>query len=144
MENLYMQEQNRRCSTNICPERVSACKKIIFAELKGTLHGRVTITMICVSSRYWILSCTQQAKYVIHNCYDCKKHRALPYPTPNPGSLPLERIELSMLFQIIGTDHAGLFCYRTKSKKESKAYNILVTCSVRRAVHWKLAGNLTS
>ena len=80
----------------------------------------------------------------MHKCYGCIKHRGLPYPTPKPEPLRLERIELSMPFQIIGTDYDGLFCYRTKSKKESKAYIILVTCSVSRTVHLELAENLTS
>ena len=111
---------------------------------KRTLHEEATIKMTCVRSSYWILPLRQQTKSVIRKCYGCKKHRALSYPTPKPESLPLGRTELSMPFLIVDTDYAGRLCYCTKSKKGSKAYILLVTCSVTKAVHLELAGNLTS
>ena len=125
-----MQGQNRRCSPNIYSKR--------------TLHEEATIKMTCVRSRYWILSLRQQTKSVIRKCYGCKKHRALPYPTPKPGPLPLGRTELSMPFLIVDIDYAARLCYCTKSKKGSKAYILLVACSVSKAVHLELAENLTS
>ena len=42
----------------------------------------------------------------------------MPYPTPKPGSLPLERTELSMPFLIIGRDYAAPIYYPFKSKKK--------------------------
>ena len=126
------------------PKESPLAEKIIFAEHKKTLHGGVTITMTSVRSTYWIPSLRQQTKSVIRKCYGCKKYRALPYPTPKPGPLPPERTELAMPFQTIGTDYAGPIYYRTKSKKESKAYILLFACSVSRAVHLELAENLTS
>ena len=49
-----------------------------------------------------------------------------------------------MPFQVIGTDYAGPIYYRTKSKKESKAFILLFSCSLNRAVHLELTPNLTS
>ena len=49
-----------------------------------------------------------------------------------------------MHFQIIGTDFAGPIYYRTKTKKESKAYILIFSCSVSRAVHLELIPNTTT
>ena len=73
-----------------------------------------------------------------------KKHRARPYLARKPGPFPLEGTELSMPFQVAGTYYPSPIYYRTKSKKESKAYITLFNCSVCRAVHLELAENLTS
>ena len=59
-------------------------------------------------------------------------------------SLPLKRTELFRPFQIIGTSYAGSVYYQTKSKKGSKTYILLFTCSVTSAVYLELAENLTS
>ena len=139
-----MQGQNRRCLPNIYLKRVPDCRKIIFTEHERALHGGVTIVMTSVRMRYWISSLRQQTKSVIHKCYGYKKHCALPYPTPNPGPIPLERTESFMSFQIIGSDYAGPIYYRIKSKKGSKAKILLVTCSVNRAIDSELVEKLTS
>ena len=49
-----------------------------------------------------------------------------------------------MPYQVIGTGYAGPIYYRTKSKKESKAYILLFSCSLSRAVHLELTPNLTT
>ena len=48
----------------------------------------------------------------------------------------------SSLFEVIGTDSAGPIYYKTKSLL--KAYILLFSCSVTRAVHIELASNLTT
>ena len=119
------------------PKESMLAQKIIFAEYKRTLDGEVTITMTSVKPRYWIPSQSQQTKSFIHKCYGYKKHRPLPYLTSKPWPLK----ELAMPFQIIGADHAGPIYYCTKSKKELKAYILLFTCSVSRAVNLGLTEN---
>ena len=49
-----------------------------------------------------------------------------------------------MLFQVIGTNFAGPIYYRTKTKKESKAYILMFSCSVSRAVNLELILNTTT
>ena len=49
-----------------------------------------------------------------------------------------------MSFQVIGKDYAGPIYYRTKSKKKSKAYILLVSCNLSRAVYLELTPNLTT
>ena len=49
-----------------------------------------------------------------------------------------------MSFQVTGTDYAGPIYYRTKSKKESKAYILPFSFSLSRTVHLELTPNLTT
>ena len=77
------------------------------------------------------------------NCYGCEQHYAVPYPQPKPALLPKGRSEAAISFQVIGTDYVGPIYYRTRSKKEPKAYILLFLCSLSRAVHLELTPNLT-
>ena len=126
------------------PDESLLSEKIIFVAHSNTLHGEVLMAMINIRSTFWIPSLRQLTKYIIRNCYGCKRHYAVPYPQPKPGPLPKDRSEAAMPFQIIGTDYAGPIYYRTKSKKESKAYILLFSCSLSRAVHLELTPNLTT
>ena len=45
---------------------------------------------------------------------------------------------------VIGTDYAGRIYYKTKKKSDLKAYILLFSCSVTRAVHIELVSNLTT
>ena len=48
-----------------------------------------------------------------------------------------------MSFRLIGITYAGAICYFTNTKKESKAYALIFSCSLSRAVHYKLIPNTT-
>ena len=80
----------------------------------------------------------------MRKCYGCKRFNSLPYPKVKPGALPNDRTEQAMPFQVIGTDFAGPIYYRTKTKKEQKAYILIFSCSVSRAVHLELIPNTTT
>ena len=83
------------------------------------------MTMTNVRFIFCTPSLRQLTKSIIRNCYGCKRHYAVPYPQPKPGPLPKDKSEAAMPFQVIGTDYMGPIYYRTKSKKESKAYILL-------------------
>ena len=65
----------------------------------------------------------------------------LPYPGVKPGPLLNDRTEQAMPFQVIRTDFAGPIYYRTKTKKESKAYILIFSRSVSRNIHSELIPN---
>ena len=96
------------------PNESLLSEKIIFAAHKNTLRGGVLMTMTNVRSTFLIPSLRQLTKSIIHNCYGCKQHYAVPYPQPKPGPLPKDRSEAAMPFQVIGTDYAGPIYYSTK------------------------------
>ena len=81
---------------------------------------------------------------VVRKCYGCKRFNSLPYLGVKPGPLPNYRTEQAIPFQVIGTDFAGPIYYRTKTKKEQKAYILIVSCSVGGAVHLELIPNTTT
>ena len=68
----------------------------------------------------------------------------MPYPGVKPGPLPNDRTEQAMSFQVIDTDFAGPIYDRTKTKKESKAYILIFSCSVSRAVHLEVIPNTST
>ena len=102
------------------------------------------MTMSHVRLLLWILHLRRLSKSIIRNCYGCKKFRSLPYHSPKPGPLPKDRTEKCFPFEVIGTDYAGPIYYKTKKKNELKAYILLFSCSVTRAVHIELVSNLTT
>ena len=108
------------------------------------MHGEVVLTMTKVTSNYWIPTLRRLTKSVVRKCYGCKRFNSLPYPGVKPGPLPNDRTEQAMSFQVIDTDFAGPIYDRTKTKKESKAYILIFSCSVNRAVHLELRSNTTT
>ena len=78
---------------------------------------------------------------MVRNCYGCKKFNSLPYPGVKTGPLPNDRTEQAMPFQVIDTDFTGPIYYRTKAKKEQKAYMLILSCSVSATVHLELIPN---
>ena len=71
--------------------------------------------------------------------------KAFPSPTlaaPPPGPLPTDRTHGAAAFEVIGTDFAGPIIYKLSAKREGKAYMVIFSCSLTRAVHLELVPNL--
>jgi len=61
------------------------------------------------------------------------------FKSPPSGNLPTHHFEDSTPFKIIGVDYTGTNMYKEgNSKEEKKAYILLLTCSLTRAVHLEL------
>jgi hypothetical protein len=56
--------------------------------------------------------------------------------------LPKDRTEGNHAFQVVGVDYAGPLKYRKKSGKEGKAYILLYTCSLTRALYLELTATM--
>ena len=98
--------------------------------------------MAAVREEYWIPTLRKLVKSVRSTCWGCKRFRALPVRAPPPGLLPKERTDISGAFEVIGTDFAGPILYKLRNKREGKAYLVIFSCSLSRAVHLELATNL--
>ena len=103
-----------------------------------TMHGGSTLTMAKVREAYWVPRLRRLVKRVRGNCWGCKRFRTLAYQSPPPGNLPTTRTQGTTPFQVVGVDFAGPIRYRSKGKKECKAYLALYGCSLTRAVHLDL------
>ena len=98
--------------------------------------------MTAVRSLFWIPVLRKLSKSVIQNCYGCKRSRAMHYLNPKPGLLLRDRTEWVLPFEIIRTDYAGPLYYKSKGKKDLKAYILFFSCSVSRVVHLEFVSNL--
>ena len=63
---------------------------------------------------------------------------------PAPGNFPTDRTSPGGAFEVIGVDYAGLIRYRAGRNQEAKAYILLWTCSLSRAVQLELLSNLST
>ncbi|XP_068723318.1 uncharacterized protein [Montipora capricornis] len=124
------------------PVDATFTRKLVQRIHAETLHGGVSLTMAAVREEYWIPTLRKLVKSVRSTCWGCKRFRALPVRAPPPGLLPKERTDISGDFEVIGTDFAGPILYMLRNKREEKAYLVIFSCSLSRAVHLELATNL--
>ena len=107
-----------------------------------TLHGGVGLTMTQIRRRYWIPKLRSLAKRQIKSCYGCRRFQAAAVVQPPPGLLPKDRTEGNRVFQVVSVDYAGPLKYRKKSGKDGKAYIVLYTCSLTRALYLELTSTM--
>ncbi|XP_068712807.1 uncharacterized protein [Montipora foliosa] len=124
------------------PVDATFTRKLVQRIHAETLHGGMSLTMAAVCEEYWIPTLRKLVKSVRSTCWGCKQFRALPVRAPPPGLLPKERTVISGAFEVIGTDFAGPILYKLRNKREGKAYLVIFSCSLSRAVHLELATNL--
>ena len=98
-------------------------------------------TMAEVRSLFWIPGLRKITKSITQNCYGFKWSRATHYVNCKPGLLPRDRTEQALPSEILGTDYLGPLYYKSKGKKDLKAYILLFSCSVSRAIDLKLVSN---
>ena len=125
------------------PDTSLFSEKLVAETHKKTLHGGVGYTMAKIRDKYWIPRLRRLVKKVIHTCNGCKRFQVKPLPNPPVGNLPKDRTMGEIPFQTIGVDYAGPIKYRHK-KSEKKAYILLYSCSLTRAVYLDLLPDLTT
>ena len=124
------------------PADATLTRKLVQRIHVEALHGGVSLTMAVIREKYWIPTLRKLVKSVRSTCWGCKRFRALPVRAPPPGLLPKERTDIRGAFEVIGTDFAGPILYKLRNKKEGKAYMVIFSCSLSRAVHLELVTNL--
>ena len=109
-----------------------------------TLHGGVGLTMAFIRRDYWIPRLRQLTKKVIRSCFGCKKFQAKAFGSPPPGNLPIDRTMGSVPFQVLGVDYVGAIPYRINKTRDGKAYILLFSCSLTRAINLELLSDQTT
>ncbi len=107
-----------------------------------TLHGGVGLTMAAVREDYWVPKLRRLVKSIRRDCWGCKRSRATAFAAPPPGQLQEDRTTGETAFEIVGTDFAGPIRYRRAATREGKAYLVIFSCSLSRAVHLEIVPNL--
>ena len=105
-------------------------------------HCRVRTTLAEVRSRFWITKGRQYVKKIIRNCFVCKKLEGKPFNPPATSALPDFRVVKTPPFSKIGVDFAGPLYTKVSKNVMNKAYIVLFTCCVTRALHLELVTDL--
>ena len=120
------------------PKSTLLAEKLVERAHYQTLHGGVTLTTAKIRARFWIQHLRKLAKTVVHRCNSCKRFQAIKYFAPVSGQLPSHRKNGYRTFQTVGFDYAGPILYKGKTFNLKKAYILLITCNLSRAVHLEL------
>ena len=123
------------------PDNDICTEKLVTHSHRLSCHGGVGLTMSKFREKFWTPKLRSMTKRLIKNCYTCKRFRVSPVAAPPPGNLPRDRTEGTAAYQVVGVDYAGPIRYRTRSKKEGKAYIILYACSLTRGLYLELLPN---
>ena len=102
-------------------------------------HAGVGITLGLLREQVWILKGRQLVRKVVNRCVRCKRFNSLPVCTP-AAPLPKERFVGDSAFAVAGVDLAGPMFL----KNRKKAWVVLFTCAVYRAVHLELVTSLST
>lgn len=106
-------------------------------------HNGVKSTLTQIRSKYWIVRGRQYVRKVIHRCTICRRIEGNAYLPPDPPALPAFRTTKDHPFTFTGVDFAGPL-YVKQSNKMEKAYLVLYTCAVSRAVHLDLVNDMST
>lgn len=107
------------------------------------LHSGVRDTIVQVRERFWILRARQQVKRIIQWCTICKKTDAR-RGTQVDGQLPADWVTMCHPFQAVGVDFASPLTLKRRARAYQKAYIILFTCAVTRAIHLELSEDMSA
>lgn len=117
------------------------CAHLIVNDMhRRILHGGVSATLAELRERFWLLRGRQCVKKVISKCVVCARFRLNAISTPT-APLPKDRVSQSQPFQVSGVDFAGPVF--VKGDFTEKAYIVVFTCAVVRAVHLELCSDMS-
>ena len=101
-----------------------------------TLQGGVSLTMTNVREKFWVPQL--QNLQTVKNCSGYKRFQAVALKNPPTASVPSKRTEGATPFNVTDVDFAGPVKYRSKRKKERKAYVVLYSSRIIRGVFLEL------
>ncbi len=102
-------------------------------------HGGVHFLLSKLREKYWVLQSRRAVKRVLRRCVSCKRHTVKKMEV-EPAALPAKRVESGEPFTTTGVDLAGpLFL-----KNKQKAWIVLYTCAVYRAVYLDIVTSLST
>lgn len=112
---------------------------LIYFKHKEAQHAGVQTTLNLLRDSVWIIRGRQIVRHVLNKCLACKRHK-VKHAETEPAPLPNFRIKTGGVFETTGVDLAGpLFL-----KGDKKAWIVLYTCAVYRAVHLELVTSLST
>ena len=108
---------------------------------EAVAHMGMNATVAEVRKLYWIPLIG--VRKVLRNCITCKKVQGKSFGASAVPPLPDLRVKCKEPFSTTGTDYTGALMVRTDNRQTGKAYIILFTCPVSRAIHMEMVNNLS-
>ena len=122
----------------------SAFTNLIISEAHTfTLHSGVNGVLSYLREKWWVPRGRQAVKKIISKCVHCIKVQGKPYTFPADPPLPAGRVEKARPFQVCGVDYTGALSVKFKNEI-IKAYIVLFTCAVTRAIHLEVVYSLSA
>ncbi|XP_011705757.1 PREDICTED: uncharacterized protein LOC105460953 [Wasmannia auropunctata] len=123
----------------VLPADCCIVRLIIREKHEQLLHAGVQILMNNIREQFWILGGRRTVRSVIRQCVVCRRHDAKAIQAI-PAPLPEDRVRDAAVFEIVGIDLAGPVFL----KGSQKAWIVLFTCAVYRAVQLELVTSLST
>ena len=103
-------------------------------------HLGVAATISKIRLKYWIVNLSKMVKSIRYNCVQCRK-LCKKLETQVMGQLPIDRLKPAPAWSSTSIDYFGPFETKGETNKRSrgKAYGVIFTCMLSRAVHLDLA-----
>jgi hypothetical protein len=105
-------------------------------------HGGLQTTLAMVREVVCIPAGRQVIKKALAKCVYCKKANGGPFRLPEFPQLPKVRVNASSAFSQVGIDHLGPLHFKQEGNP-LKAWVLLITCLVTRAVHLEVVTSLS-
>ena len=125
-------------------ENGTFAQKLIQYEHERKKHFGLASTMAAIRENWHILNIRSLVKRYIRNCNICKVFSTKPYGANLTAPMPKFRTEQSRPFEFTGVDFAGPIIYKIGKKEEAKAYIVIFTCAVMRAIHLEVTKSQTA
>ena len=99
-------------------------------------HQGVPNTLSHLRAEFWILQGRRSVQKIIRRCNKCRKVDGPAYSMPPHPPLPAFRVRRARAFNSVGIDFTGPFFVKNDITGDKfKAYMLLFSCAVTRAVH---------
>lgn len=119
----------------------SVLAKLIIADIhRSNLHSGVNEILCLSRQKWWIPQARCKIKSILRKCVSCLKVQGKAYPEPVTPPFPFDRVNKAKPFQVTGIDYTGALEVKN-CDKIVKAYIVLFTCAVTRAVHLEIVQN---
>ena len=116
---------------------------IILDAHKVTMHSGTNYLLSFIREKYWIPRGRQVIKSIIHQCVCCRKVVGRAFKSPPEAPLPPARVSEAKPFQVSGVDLTGAIQVKDRGN-HIKAYIVLFTCAVTRAIHLEIVYSLSA
>lgn len=123
----------------LLPKNHIAVKCLIRQEHLQSHHSGAPILRSTLRERFWIINSRIEARSTVHQCGRCRRFGSRKFTAPE-APLPLNRVRDAAVFEVTGIDLGGPL-YLIGG---SKAWFVVFTCAVYRAIHLELVTTLST